>query len=752
MATSFQSDASGFLVGELVKSNRDLQSTQYASYHVLRALRSDVRAIGRQLGAQMGRYTRESRPGAQAAASRSSSGSRAADGAGTAGQRGAAARSSGAGSARAAAPGGRGSARAAGSASASTSSTGNTGQTAGARRASGPQPIGSSAGSTPATRDAKGRFVKAGEAASPVSPAGRDSGGRFVGRGGNGGDGGNAEMSTAGAIGRLSDAVQGLGNTLGRAEQIDPTIAAAKEISDVVSPLGRGMAMMFGRNAERKKERWYQRLLKALAPKRGDPVQGGGMAGGAAVREGSLIGTFLGEFMGRMAMPIMRVLGAVFMRVLAPVAAVWASWNVGKWIGEKIYDWLDKSGVMTKVFDAFDSIKDTFNSALSAIPQKVSEVLGAIDAALRKIPLIGDAYGKAVDTIKGAASEVKKGFEEVGNGNAPKSTLQAVGGAAAGAVQGAKNIAAQAKAGYEGSTDAPAASGMLQRIARGAGKLASAAPNAALMLQAGRDAGMGTKELANFMGQNAHESVGFTTLSENLNYSAQGLRKTFGKYYKTDAEAQADANNPQAIANRVYGGRMGNTEPGDGYKFRGRGFTQLTGKDNYAAAGKALGLDLVNSPDLAADPKNAAKISAWYWKNRVSSKGAGEDVTAATKLVNGGTIGLEDRKKKAAEWEAKIAAGTESPVTAGGLSLARSSASAQVASASMAMQGLPSASVPPSIPANLPSPVEAQAPPQKLSSGSGDRQAVVVRLPDTVGQNVADRSLAHIATGGIGGA
>jgi putative chitinase len=82
---------------------------------------------------------------------------------------------------------------------------------------------------------------------------------------------------------------------------------------------------------------------------------------------------------------------------------------------------------------------------------------------------------------------------------------------------------------------------------------------------------------------------------------------------------------------------MGNTEAGDGYKFRGRGFTQLTGKDNYAAAGKALGMDLLSNPDAAADPANAAKISAWYWKSRMSSKGAGEDVTKATKLVNGGT-------------------------------------------------------------------------------------------------------------------
>lgn len=103
---------------------------------------------------------------------------------------------------------------------------------------------------------------------------------------------------------------------------------------------------------------------------------------------------------------------------------------------------------------------------------------------------------------------------------------------------------------------------------------------------------------------------------------------------------------------------MGNTDPGDGYKFRGRGAIQLTGKDNYAAAGKDLGLDLVNNPELAKDPDNAGKIAAWYWKkNKLGEAAKSGDVTAVTKKINGGTNGLADRKEKYGEYLAETKSG-----------------------------------------------------------------------------------------------
>jgi len=156
-----------------------------------------------------------------------------------------------------------------------------------------------------------------------------------------------------------------------------------------------------------------------------------------------------------------------------------------------------------------------------------------------------------------------------------------------------------------------------------------------------------------------HESGGFKRLSENLNYSAKGLRKTFGKYYKTDELANAEARNPEAIANRVYGGRMGNNSSGDGYRYRGRGFIQLTGKDNYKSFGNLVGMDLVNNPDLASDPMTAARIAVAYYKSRVIDRGiAANDTKAVTKAVNGGSIGLSDRQEKFSMYSA-------SPATSG---------------------------------------------------------------------------------------
>jgi putative chitinase len=104
------------------------------------------------------------------------------------------------------------------------------------------------------------------------------------------------------------------------------------------------------------------------------------------------------------------------------------------------------------------------------------------------------------------------------------------------------------------------------------------------------------------------------------------------------------------LAELMYGGRMGNNEPGDGYKYRGRGYIQLTGKENYEKAGAALGLDLVNHPDLAKEPKVASKIATWYWETRVPES-ARENVKAATKAVNGKYNGLEDRQDRFVEWE-----------------------------------------------------------------------------------------------------
>jgi len=157
--------------------------------------------------------------------------------------------------------------------------------------------------------------------------------------------------------------------------------------------------------------------------------------------------------------------------------------------------------------------------------------------------------------------------------------------------------------------------------------------------------------LAHFLAQCGHESGGFRITQENLNYSAKGLQGIFKKYFPSEALALDYAKKPQKIANRVYGGRMGNGNEasGDGYKFRGRGFIQLTGRDNYKAFDDAVEDSILENPDLVAT-KYPLASAAWFWNknklNQLADKGAAiEVVTMITKRVNGGTIGLPDRIK-----------------------------------------------------------------------------------------------------------
>jgi len=162
--------------------------------------------------------------------------------------------------------------------------------------------------------------------------------------------------------------------------------------------------------------------------------------------------------------------------------------------------------------------------------------------------------------------------------------------------------------------------------------------------------------LAHFLAQCGHESGGFRATQENLNYSAKGLMGIFKKYFPTEALANAYARQPAKIAAKVYGNRMGNGNEasGEGYKFRGRGYIQLTGKENYTAFGKSIGEDMTANPDKVAGPY-ALLSAAWFFSknglHRIADEGASDQVvTKITKRVNGGTIGLADRIKHFKEY------------------------------------------------------------------------------------------------------
>ena len=157
--------------------------------------------------------------------------------------------------------------------------------------------------------------------------------------------------------------------------------------------------------------------------------------------------------------------------------------------------------------------------------------------------------------------------------------------------------------------------------------------------------------LAHFLAQCSHESGGFKITSENLNYSVDGLKRVFGKYFPGNL-AESYAKQPEKIASKVYGGRMGNGDEAskEGYKFRGRGYIQLTGKDNYKTFTKFIGEDCVANPDLVATKYPLASAAFFFNNNNLWSicdRGATDEVvTSVTKRVNGGTIGLDHRLKE----------------------------------------------------------------------------------------------------------
>jgi putative chitinase len=158
---------------------------------------------------------------------------------------------------------------------------------------------------------------------------------------------------------------------------------------------------------------------------------------------------------------------------------------------------------------------------------------------------------------------------------------------------------------------------------------------------------------ASWIGQCGHECGNFRIMEENLNYRAPTLLKLFPQTPKrqwgfTPESAAAYEKQPQKIANRIYGNRMGNRDEasGDGFRFRGSGFLQLTGMNNFFHAGQALGVDFIMQPELVRTPMYAAQTAGWFWQtHRLNQYADSGDILTMTKRINGGTIGLEDRKK-----------------------------------------------------------------------------------------------------------
>jgi putative chitinase len=161
------------------------------------------------------------------------------------------------------------------------------------------------------------------------------------------------------------------------------------------------------------------------------------------------------------------------------------------------------------------------------------------------------------------------------------------------------------------------------------------------------------KRQACFLGQTMHESGSFKFTRENLNYSAKALMATWPSRFPDLDVAMQYERQPEKIANKVYSGRMGNTEDGDGAKYIGRGLIQVTGKENYTHCGEALGVDLVANPQLLEEPRYAALSAGWFWNkkglNALADEGTKDSFEVMTKRINGGLLGLDDRKSKMIE-------------------------------------------------------------------------------------------------------
>ena len=311
----------------------------------------------------------------------------------------------------------------------------------------------------------------------------------------------------------------------------------------------------------------------------------------------------------------------------------------------------------------WDAVTGMFGAVTETISSAWSKTLGGMksgwDSVINKVSGWWDSIG---DTAKKANDWFK---EKTGIDVAEK--ISSAGDVVAGAANSVWGFA-KGKLSKAGSAVSSAASAVgeatgVSKVYRAVKRSADYTVNKGALEQQMLKSGItNPKEQAAFMGQMHHESGGMTSLEENLNYKPKQFLKLFGKRAGISTEEEAAAIISQgkvAQGEAMYGGEwgaknLGNTEPGDGHAFRGRGFTQLTGRSNYAQASKALGVDLVSNPDLASDPEIAAKIATWYWESRgLGEAGRAGDVEGVTRGINGGLNGLADRKEKTAMYAAE---------------------------------------------------------------------------------------------------
>lgn len=480
-------------------------------------------------------------------------------------------------------------------------------------------------------------------------------------------------------------------------------------------------------------------------------------------------------------------MGSVWEDVSAGISAKWEAVSgtvEGLWGSAKdaiTSRWESVTGSMKEKWDSavsiaakgWESLTDAMSSANDWIKEKTG--VDVAEAANDTKEWVSGKAADAAETVSAATDAAKKKAGEMGEKAKEKAgevydkaaekaadAADKAGEAAASFWDSVKNKASDLK---ESVKDAVSGSAPA-RTARRAHNKASAEP---ALTQAMADAGITDEnEQAAFMGQMSHESGNFRTMEESFNYSSakriMDVSKTARDKGKK-AVQEAMAQGPEAVANMLYDGRddLGNTEEGDGYRFRGRGYTQLTGRDNYQSVGDALGIDLVNNPDMAKDPEIAAKIATHYWQSRdgISEAAKKGDNREVTRLINGGTNGLADRQAATDEYlaaaqngefnvDAPNVAANDEPATPEAPAVATTRA--PEAAPSIPPAGVPTVATASVTVPRMPDVSEAPTVSEPMNSpaSQGSRRPTPNGGED-VSRDVSDRRLAHIVTGGYSG-
>lgn len=488
-----------------------------------------------------------------------------------------------------------------------------------------------------------------------------------------------------------------------------------------------------------------------MSRKEKDKATGSAVGGTAGTLGGMFAGAKLGAAIGALGGPIGIAIGGV----VGGAAGAFFGDKAGQVIGETVGGWvtsLREADLPGKFMAGVDFMREGFSKGMSALAAGWEVGVGYLkEVKDGAVGFLKDKANTANEAIRSATGiDIKAGVKKTYE--AAKGAVQTAGSVAKGAAKTAGEAAS-------GAVQATGKAIQQSTVGKGVTAVATAVKNEwksgdrknALVAEMDAQGITNKNERAMLMAQVDHESNGFRAGEESFSYRSAdriaAVSKTAAKKGMPAIEA-AMKQGPEAVAELMYGGRMGNKDPGDGYKYRGRGSIQITGRDNYKKLGEKLGLDLENNPDLLQDPAIAAKASVQWWKDSgAGAKARSGDVRGTTQIVNGGQNGIAHRDQLYAKYSADPvanysgaaiqtaqAAPTPAPAVKGVVTAHAPVVAAKVATSPAAT----------SVPAAPPVPTA-------IASAGGGRGAVNPPMAEP-GQDLSDRRLAHVATGGIGGA